>query len=205
MLIETVSIENWKAASVADVKSSARISHDAENTLIGRWVDVATAYLEREYRISILGRRLKLTQDRFGAFIELPKPPLRYEAGHPLTTAIQAIAYRDVAGADQSLDLAGIDVSKPDQCFHIVPAGDWPAISSRPGAVSVTFDVGYRDAASVPVEIWQAIVLIAAYYVKHREATLEDPRITLIDRKLEFGVEALMGPYRVQRRMVDVL
>jgi uncharacterized phiE125 gp8 family phage protein len=204
MLIETVSIENWKAASVADVKSSARISHSAEDVLIGRWIDVATAYLEREYRVSILGRTLKLTLDRFGSVIELPKPPLRVAVGQPLKSAIQSISYRDVAGADQIIDLATVDMTKPDQCFHIVPAGDWPAVSSRAGAVSVAFDVGYAAADKVPVEIWQSVVLIAAYYVKHREATLEDPRITVIDRKLQFGVEALMGTYRVQRRMVEV-
>jgi uncharacterized phiE125 gp8 family phage protein len=190
---------NWLLRTVAEVKANKRMTINVEDALIEGWIRVAAEWLETEYQISIRPQKWRLTLPCFPDQIHLQNPPLRYALPAEPETAV-AVKYRDVDNVEQTLASPAYRVFKSDMTWRVVASETWPDTKETPRAVRIEFDVGYTAPADVPMPIRQAGLLLASYYVQHRDATFEEPKISLIDRRIAFGVEALMKPYRVIAR-----
>ncbi|MEM7295557.1 MAG: head-tail connector protein [Pseudomonadota bacterium] len=81
------------------------------------------------------------------------------------------------------------DMSQP----RIVAAGSLPAIPS--GAVAeVSFTAGFSDSfAGLPADLSQAVMMLAAHYYEHREAT------GMNETALPYGVSILIERYKTIR------
>ncbi len=171
--------------TIDELKLALHIDQDVEDTLLTALLAAARGALE-----SITGRSFVQTQwvayfdiwPLVGAYIgacqsreiELPKAPLlaveddSEEAEEGATIAVESIKYLDADGAEQTLDPASytVEPSLSPNCFGRVwlnPGVSAPTLGDYPGALRVTFNAGYGDAAAVPDEIKAAIKLLAAH------------------------------------------
>lgn len=127
--------------------------------------------------------------------IEIPMPPLK---------SIQEIAYRDSDNAWNVVDSAVYEVITPENEFGratLAIGQEWPLLVPRERAVRVKFTCGY-DADKVPKAIQRGLRYLAGYFWMNRNASFEDTRVTAIDRKIVFGLEAIAGRYRFMNDLV---
>lgn len=96
--------------------------------------------------------------------IYLPFPPLQ---------SVTSIVYLDSSGVAQTLSPSRYVVSPAHWPGTIEPVyGDyWPDVREHPAAVTITFQAGYADAASVPAMVKHALKLIAGENYEHSEPT----------------------------------
>ena len=64
------------------------------------------------------------------------------------------------------------------------------------------FVYGSHDADKVPKAIQRGLRYLAGYFWMNRNASFEDTRVTAIDRKIVFGLEAIAGRYRFMNDLV---
>jgi uncharacterized phiE125 gp8 family phage protein len=99
------------------------------------------------------------------------------------------------SGVATEFDPAGyfVDITRAPARVSLRNAFVWPADVRAENSIVVTYDAGYGDdPALVPVEFIQAICLLVGHWHSRREAAIEDTV-----REIEFGVKALIDPYRV--------
>ncbi len=197
MELLTPAPSNWLLRTVAEVKKNKRLFGSMEDDLIGGWIQAATAYLETEYQIAIAPQTWKITLPCFEDEIALLYPPLNYAPPALPETAV-VVKYLDMANVQQTF--TAFTATKYAMTWRLCPVLEWPDTADAARAVTVEFNVGYTDPLKVPHAIRQAALLLASYYIQHRDATFEEPKISLIDRRIAFGVEALMKPFRVVAR-----
>lgn len=167
--------------TVSEAKAHLRVSHSTEDTLIGTYVDAATAHLDGW--TGILGRCL-VTQswrqdlDAFSDTMDLPFPD----------AASVTIAYYDADNVSQTLSSTNYDLINSDgqSWVQISETGAWPATYDRPDAVRITGVYGYGAAASVPASLKAAIMLHVGVLFTARA-----------DGELPPAHAALIAPYRV--------
>lgn len=203
MDIEVTQGPSFALFGPAELKENVRVSHSLEDAMIERIIGAATTHIEEANGISIRDRRLKLWLCGFPAYIELPAPPLRYVLANGAKSAIVSVQYQDSSNVTQTLSANSYVVWRADQVWRIaLNAGvAIPVTFDTPRAVSIEFDVGYADAKNVPMDIVQAVMLMASHYYQNREDTYSDSRVMNVEKRIAHGVDALMAKYRVVKRM----
>lgn len=147
-----------------------------------------------ELRRSVLPVTYDLYLSAFPAsrMIEIPLPPLQ---------SVESLKYLDTASATQTLGSSKYVVRSGDALapgsVELLGTEDWPAIADHPRAVTIRFTAGYE---TVPQGLKRATKLLAAHYMENIEATANDPRISIVNRKITFGLEHLFDRYRVLHR-----
>lgn len=192
-MLEALTTAPWKPLTVTQVRKNKRIVQTLEDDLIEGYIDAATELLETDYQISILARTWRLSLPSFCDEFELPRPPLRY-VGQPETAVL--VKYLDTLGAEQTF-ATDVVATRRNMTWRVSTLGSWPQAKEHPRAVRIEFMAGYDSAVLVPPAIRQSLMLLASYFYQHRDATFEEPKISMIDRRLAFGVDALMKSYRV--------
>lgn len=141
--------------TLAEAKAFVREDGTDQDTLIGMLITSAAAALDGadgELGRCLIAQSWRQELDRFPAGageIELRLPP---------TISVDAISYRDTAGAWQTFDGANWQATGLGSLgFATVrPATGttWPATSAEPGSVRVTFTAGFGDEATdVPADL----------------------------------------------------
>ncbi|MDQ3275172.1 MAG: head-tail connector protein [Actinomycetota bacterium] len=176
--------------TLAEAKAHCRVTHSAEDDLIGAYVSAARQYAEEYTRRAFVTQTWRATLDAFpyrsGSRLLLPRPPL---------LAVTEVAYTDGSGVSQIV-AAGSYTSIADPVApYLLPlyAAEWPTARDYTGAVRVTYTAGYGAAAAVPEAIKSAIRLMVAHFSANREAVVTGTISTM-----PMAVEALLGPYRVR-------
>jgi uncharacterized phiE125 gp8 family phage protein len=155
--------------SVEQAKQQLKIvpEYTADDTEISGFCAAAHRKIERELGYPIL------RQTRATHLFGFPCGPIWFAGGvNPEITSIQ---YRDSANALQTLDPAAyaLDaVSLPAQVYR-APATTWPATVSVPGAVIVTWQGGWANAADVPDDLIMAMKILVAHWDQNREAVVD--------------------------------
>lgn len=123
--------------------------------------------------------------------LHIPFPPLQ---------AVTKIEYYDTSDAKVELPTAAYVVETPagpragKGRVYLKPGYSWPALSSRPGAVEVSFRAGYGDTADkVPETLKSAMLLLIGELYERRE----DAVVGTISGPAAVSAERLMWPYRV--------
>ena len=93
------------------------------------------------------------------------------------------LSYLDSSGAPETLAITG---------FHgrdmLAPAGGWPIGTGY----EATYTAGHADPATVPEDLLVAALLLAGNWDANREASVT----AASNVALEYGVDALLAPYR---------
>lgn len=161
--VEPVSLEEAKA----------HLHYDAadQDDRIAALIMVAREACEIETNRALTSQTLALTLDEFPdgrETILLPRPPL---------VDVLSIAYTDTAGQTQALGDDEFQIDAVAEPGRVAPARGltWPQTDEQTlGAVVISYTAGWSDAASVPAEIRQAMLLLIGHWFEHLEAvTLE--------------------------------
>ncbi len=155
--------------SLADAKAHLKVTFsDAGNdAYIITLIDVATRAAEDRLQRTLVSTPWRLTLDAFPDAFRLTYPPI---------LTVVAVRYRDVDGAEQTLDPADYVLDKVSEPGYLVPAPGtrWPATQAgRINAVEVDYTAGYgATAADVPAPIrhWVQLALTDLYERRARSA-----------------------------------
>jgi uncharacterized phiE125 gp8 family phage protein len=167
--------------TVAETKAHLRVSHTAEDTLIGTYLDAATAHLDGWH--GILGRCM-VTQtwrqdlEGFSTVMDMPFPD----------AASVSVAYYDADNVSQTLAGTNYNLVNGNgrAWLQISESGNWPVTYDRPDAVQITATYGYGAAAAVPANLKAAIMLHVGVMFGARA-----------DGELPQAYHALIAPHRV--------
>lgn len=184
--------------SVADLKVNERMTHTQhDNDLLPRCIKSAYAALDGEYgwlNRSILTQSWTLYLSSFFDVLELPKGPVQ---------SITSIKYYDADGVLQTLAgnqyelQKGKIVATVSKAYGVV----WPTLDTRKRAVQIEYVTGFGDSDTIPFpmrqKLQQAIIFLASHYYRNPSATYAEPRVVVVNRKLEMGLEHLIGFLRI--------
>lgn len=190
--------------SLEEAKLHLRVDFDDDDGLIQALISAARQAAETITNRQFITARWKLVMDSF------PGPSLMgVPAGQPFTLPghailiqkspvlnVVSINYLDMAGVMQTMPSSNYTVDTACEPARITPVFGqiWPISLPQIGSVSVTFDVGYGNAAVVPEGIKSWIKLRVGSLYAHREevAALSRGRI----ESLPF-VDGLLDPFKV--------
>lgn len=204
MPLQLVTAPAQEPVSLAEAKRHLRVESTDDDALITALISAARQAAETLTGRQFVTARWKLVLDSFpgpslmgvpaglpfslpGHAILLPKCPVR---------SVPAIRYLDMAGTTQLMPRADYIVDTACEPARVTPVFGkiWPISLPQIGAVSVIFDAGYGDAASVPEGIKSWIKLRVGSLYAHREevALLASGKI----EALSF-IDGLLDPYKV--------
>jgi uncharacterized phiE125 gp8 family phage protein len=185
-----------RPVTLSEAKMHLRVDGTAEDTLIERAVDAATAYIDGPRGIghALVDQQWDLRLDCFPwGRIVLPLNPVR---------TVDEITYTDTAGTTQTLDASRYIVSAERDPATIEPAynENWPSTRLVADAVKVRFTVGYEPdtnssptdyGANVPNDLKAAVLWLTAHIYENRM-----PTSTNNAEALPFAVENILARYR---------
>jgi uncharacterized phiE125 gp8 family phage protein len=172
------------------------ISAHPDDTMVTALIKAARHSCENFQNRSYITQTWTLYLDSFpdGDYIEIPKPPLQ---------GVVELAYKDTAGTLQTvsfLDPSGspqlaitdymVDVAHEPGRLYLKYGKSWPSTYDEAQAVQVQFLCGYGDAADVPEEVKQAMLLTVAQLYENRGDIA-------VDANIDRAIEALLWPDRV--------
>lgn len=161
-----------------------------EDDLLQSLITAARVYCETITNRVLLTQTWDMVLDAFPpGIMELPKPPL---------ISVESVKHIDNNGTEQTLAPSAYKVDAVTDPGRIAPAYGtvWPVTRSEPNAVTIRFIAGYGElAATVPMPIRQAMLLMIGHLFENREAVQAEGNFY----RLPLGPEALLSPYRVLR------
>jgi uncharacterized phiE125 gp8 family phage protein len=182
--------------SVADFKLEHRIRHNAEDTRIEDCIKEAYYRLDGpkgHLNRAILSQTWKGVIDQWDEYVELPLPVLQ---------SISQIRYRAIDGtwtvlatsyyAVEAYGLFGGFYRKKDQV--------WPELYDERGSIEITFVAGWGTGANVLTKAYgirKALKLLAGHFYLNPSPTFVEPRLVEVPRKIWYGLDYVLGQYRV--------
>lgn len=166
--------------SRTEVKNYLKVTGSTDDDLIDLLIESARQQAEGYTNRKLMVQTIEQKYDSFPAEMFLLVAPYR---------AISSIQYTDENGATQTLSSAVYVVSDYETPVRLSLAEGqtWPDTIAEDQAVTLTYTVGYDDAASVPGAIRNAMLkIIASAY---------DRRDTMV-KKLPTDAETMLAYYR---------
>lgn len=173
--------------SLDEAKRHLAVDHAEDDALITSLIGAAVAHLDGWS--GVLGRAIvtQTWRQSFPAFAT----ELRLRVG-PIES-ITSVTYLDGNRATQTAatSLYRLLADNLSAIVRLDEASTWPSTYKQPDAVTVTWVAGV-PAASVPLPIRQAILMLAAHWYQNRETV----NVGNIVSTMPFAVSALIAPYR---------
>lgn len=172
--------------SLAEFKSHSNLLN-VEDGVALHCISAARAWLEFYTGRAFLNQTWVCTLDAtpsLGAALLLPKSPL---------ISVTSVKSYSTTSVETTMDPLTYFVDPSRQRLLLLDGVSWPSGLRAYNGLVVTYVAGYGTAAShtVPLELRQAIRLLAAHWYEHREGSTD---LSLGD--LPFGVKSLADPYR---------
>jgi uncharacterized phiE125 gp8 family phage protein len=160
----------------------------SQEAVLSHCIDAATAWIENYTGRALMRQTWTYTlHDGWSAAVVLlPRAPV---------IEVISIATFSSAGVETVVDPASyyVDILRAPGQISLLNTFVYPSDLRATNGVVITYDAGYGDdPALVPVPMIQAIYLLVGYWYSHREAAQENDLSAM-----EFGVKALVDPYRV--------
>lgn len=186
--------------SPESVKQNERITHNREDKLIEDLILDAYAYLDGptgRLRRPILDSRYKYSASTLAPAFEIPFAGVK---------SVQSVKYWDNRVPSQlvTIDTGNYEVTVDGlyASVRFFPSFRLPTLSGeRFRAVEYEFTAGFGAAQAVPRSIRRAMILLASHWYQHREATTLEQRVSTVNKKIEFGVDELIGYHIAPLRM----
>lgn len=186
--------------TLTGLKMTTHILHSALDTEIERCARAAVSFFDGPNGVlnrSVLPYTWRMYRPGWpcNGVMRLPFPPVR---------TVTSVKYRDSAGAEQTLASSAYVVRKPPAVpaeIVAISPNDLPGIEEHPRAVTIEFTAGYGTAAGeepVPDVLKQGVSFMAGHYLENPEATINEPRLILINRQVDLGVQHVIALLRVQ-------
>lgn len=193
--------------TVAELKQRLRITHSRLDSVLNDCIVEAADKLQRSLNRTIFPTTYKRWLSKFPdlknargevtavgkGIIPLPFPPLirvveiAIEDGSSPTTAVDADVYTVRTGS-----LVGEIELNTDQ--------EWPDYDEGPRAISITYKAGYEE---YPPALKRAVAILAGHYFLNPSATIQEPRVLMLNRRVEFGLADFYRDFRVSNSYDD--
>lgn len=177
--------------TLAEAKFQLRISHDDEDTLISRLIDVVTARLDGPTGIlgqCLINQTITWRLSDFPALdrLALPVGPVR---------SLTQISYYDRENILQNYatsNLLALNSRADGAYLQLGYTSSWPSNYDRDDAVSVVYVAGFGAAASaVPAPIRHAALMLLGHYYENRESVVMGGAPV----RVPDAVDSLLAPY----------
>lgn len=176
-----------------EIKDQCRIDHSTQDNLLVMVKGAAVDYVENVTNRAIMPQTWRAYWPGFPAdnFFRIPRCPVA------AITHLKYTASDDTQGTWASTNYV-TDLQREPARINLSYGNVWPAVVLRPGlAVEVEFTAGYADAASVPVAIKQAVLLLCEAWYRNPSAIVTGNTASADSRPLALGVDALLAAYRI--------
>lgn len=178
--------------TLAELKQHVRVDHDDDDAHLRICLAAAVARVDGWSGILRRGLVTQTWSESFRYFygrrIWLRLAPVQ---------SIASVIYFDLDGVERTVDAADyrLQVRNGEGYLELDDDASWPSVDARDDAVTITYVVGYGDAASdVPAPIRSAILITAADLYEQRETNVIGASVA------QWGgsatVDALLGSYR---------
>lgn len=148
---------------LADMKEHLRVTHSAEDDLIGAYMAAASESIENETGLSLGSQVWEQSFQNPTRDLWLLKTPVQ---------SLTSIKYYDGDNVEQTADLSDFDLFNMGDWF-VVRSDEWPATYDRPDAITIRFSCGYASADDMPKTIGQAMKFIVGHWYENRSETSE--------------------------------
>lgn len=164
-----------------------------QDTVLQGFLRAAIAAIEARTGKILISRGFSITMTRWRnmAAEVLPVVPV---------TAVTALVLADAAGGEVSADASAYHLEQDSQrprlaaagaCLPAIPAGGFARLEVTAGLAA--------DWGSLPADLGQAVLLLAAHYYEYRDET------ALSRGCMPFGVTSLIERYRVMRLAIGAV
>lgn len=183
MLFRLVSPPTTEPISLDEAKKQLRLESALDDAFVQTLLIPAARQWVEEHC-----RRALVTQTWEALLTGFPSSGI-IELGKGTLSSVASVKYLDANGVEQTLALGEYEVDTTSVPGRVLLAygKSWPTTRAAWNAVRIRFDAGWA-AASIPVPIKQATLLLVSHMYEHRT-----PEVSEID----FAAEALLNPYRV--------
>jgi uncharacterized phiE125 gp8 family phage protein len=162
--------------------------NDSKDALVTGLIEAAVSYLDGW--TGILGRCLiaQTWRQDFDALSRCMRLPL-----FPVISITSSV-YDDVADVAQTIAASNYTLLSDDLGNYVrfKDTYDFSSVHDDPPAVRITYQVGYTDAAAVPMAIKQAMLLLIRHWFDNPSAII----VGTISGVTPMAVDALLSPYR---------
>lgn len=173
--------------SVDECKTHMRVDFTDDDAYIGALLAAAVDYVDGQ---GVLGRAM-VTQ-KWRQYVGRSPGVVRLRI-NPVQE-VNAIAYYDPDGVEQSAALANFDIFGNREATTVEPkrGNAWPITQDRPDAIWLEYTSGYGDAAAdVPATVRHALLFIVSHWYGNREAVADKAM-----PEVPMGVTALINSNR---------
>lgn len=178
MGLKVITPPTAEPVTVQDALAHCNIDHTDDNLLLARYITAARERLEKTtLRRALMPQTLRLTLDRFSSGILLPRPP---------AIEIDSITYIDTAGDEQTWEDYHLDADREPARLEPAYGSTWPEVRCQSGAVKITYQAGYANAAAVPQTTKLAILMLVAHWYEHRESVTDEGRLSETPQSVDF-------------------
>lgn len=162
-MIKVITAPTLEPITLAEAKANLRVVGTDEDTDIERMIRAARQMAEERLNRALMPQVLAFGAGGFCGPLRVPRPPL---------VEIDSLTYTDTDGAAQVLAGSAylVDTFADPPTISAAPGTSWPATRAQSGAVVVQYQAGYADAASVPEQIRQWMLLTIGAMYANREA-----------------------------------
>lgn len=174
--------------SLVEAKAHLRVTHSAEDALIGMLISAARGQCEHILERSTMTQVWELVLNSFPSSddIKLQYPPI---------VSISSVKYISAAnGNEVTLATNQYSLDKDSEPGWLMPVESWPETEAVANAVRIRYTAGYADAASVPAQIKVWILLAVAFWYKNREGGTTDVQAFTLPHDFYAG---LLDAYRI--------
>lgn len=189
MAIDIITPPAAEPITVEEAKHHLRVIGPDDDAQIGAMITAARVMVENRLNRALMPQTIRATADAFGGYVVLPRPPL---------LGVTSVSYVDSTGATQTLAPGGyvVDTTREPPRLNAPYGVAWPDTRAQRGAVTVTYQAGYPDAASVPAPIKQWMLLAIASMYAHRESMTAGVQVYPLPDDF---IAWLLQPYMVYR------
>lgn len=164
MGLALVTAPSAEPVTLAEAKAHLRVTSTDEDTHITSLALAVRRHVENLTRRALISQVWDYSLDYFPSWeIEIPLPPL---------VSIGSVKYLEAAaGVDTTLAASEYRVDAVRQPGRLTPEFGkvWPSTYGVVNAVTIRFTAGFANAAAVPQEIKQAMLLLIGAWFEHRE------------------------------------
>lgn len=170
-----------------EAKLHLRVDISDDDATIAEKLTMAREYVENATGLALGVKTFTAVLDNFPV-----RPPYKIEIPRSTVDEITDIKYVDDNGVEQTMDPADYALDAYVSPARITPkfGGVWPAITTKPSAVRVTFTTAGVVAAAAK----GAIKLLLGHFYENREATISGTIIS----ELPLGVQNLLSQLKVR-------
>jgi len=176
--------------TLAEAKAWLKVDGADEDALIATLITAARLHLESVTGRALLTQSWRLVLDAWPAAgeVQLPVAPL---------SALTAIRAFDEDGDEHTIGLAQFLVEAGGAPARLVlppTVAGMPVLRQRFG-IEIDYVAGFGEAADVPQELKQALLVLVAHWFEHRDAVV----IAGSGAVIPFGFDRLIAPWREVR------